>query len=77
MPDIGVWSTALYHSIVGFKQINFRLPLEMLGKENVYLRMSPVNDICSSGADYADARMIDATEDTHTSAISYIAIRYN
>lgn len=77
VPDVGVWSTALYHSIVGFKQINFRLPLEMLGKENVYLRMSPENDICSSGADYADARMIDATEDNHTSAISYIAIRYN
>ena len=77
VPDVGVWSNAMYHSIVGFKQINFRLPLEMLGKENVFLRMCPENDVCSSGADYADARMIDSSEDSHYSGISYIAIRYN
>lgn len=77
VPDISVWSTALYHSVVGYKQINFALPLEMLGKENVYIRLSPRNDICSSGVDYADAHMNAAETDKHPSAISYIAVRYN
>lgn len=77
VPDISVWSTALYHSVVGFKQMNFALPLEMLGKDKVYIRLTPRNDICSSGADYADARLNAADADVHTSSISYIAVRYN
>ena len=77
VPDISVWSTALYHSVVGYKQINFALPLEMLGQENVYIRLSPRNDVCSSGADYADAHMNAATQDIHPNSISYIAVRYN
>lgn len=77
VPDISVWSTALYHSVVGFKQINFALPLEMLGKDHVFIRLSPRNDICSSGADYADAHMNASEKDVHTNSISYIAVRYN
>lgn len=86
VPDISVWSNTLYHSIVGAKQINFELPLEILGKPNVYLRMVPTSDLCSSGADYADAHLKDgpyptpanATPDAlHENTISYIAIRYN
>lgn len=77
VPDISVWSTALYHSVVGFKQINFALPSEMLGKDHVFIRLSPRNDICSSGADYADAHMNASEKDIHTNAISYIAVRYN
>lgn len=77
VPDISVWSNTLYSSFIGFKQINFELPTEILGKPNVYLRMVPENDFCSSGVDYADARLSDAETNAHNSAISYIAIRYN
>lgn len=77
VPDISVWSMPLYHSVVGFKQMNFALPAEMLGKDNVYIRLSPRSDVCSSGADYADARLRDADNNAHTSSISYIAVRYN
>lgn len=77
VPDISVWSTALYHSVVGFKQMDFALPLEMLGQDNVYIRISPVNDICSSGSDYADAHMNASETGAHSSSISYIAVRYN
>lgn len=77
VPDISVWSTALYHSVVGYKQMDFRLPLEMLGKDSVYIRISPRNDICSSGVDYADAHMSESEKDAHYSSISYIAVRYN
>ncbi len=77
VPDVAVWSTAMYHSISGFKQMDFPLPTDMLGKENVYIRISPANDICSSGADYADAHMNASESNAHTNAINYIAVRYN
>lgn len=77
VPDISVWSNTLYHSIIAFKHLNFELPLEILGKPNVYLRLVPENDICSGGIDYADSHLNNAPENIHTSAISYIAIRYN
>lgn len=77
VPDVSVWSNTLYSSCVGYKQINFDLPLEMLGKDNVYIRLTPTSDLCSSGIDYAEARLGDSSTDTHNNTISYIAIRYN
>ncbi len=77
VPDVSIASAALYHSIVGFKHMNFRLPKEMLGQEKVYIRMSPRNDLCSSGMDYADAHLNESALNNHYSAISYIAVRYN
>lgn len=77
VPDVSVWSNTLYSSSVGHKHINFTLPSEMLGKENVYIRLMPTSDICSSGIDYAEARMGDSASDKHANTISYIAIRYN
>lgn len=77
VPDVSVWSNTLYSSSVGYKQIDFALPSDMLGKENVYIRLRPTSDICSSGIDYAEARMSDSASDTHTNSICYIAIRYN
>ncbi len=78
VPDVSVWSNTLYSSIVAYKGINFELPQEILGKENVYIRLVPVNDLCSNGADYANARLMGgASETNHSSAIEYIAIRYN
>ena len=77
VPDVSVWSNTLYSSCVGHKHINFALPSEMLGKENVYIRLRPISDLCSSGIDYAEAHMSDAPGDNHSNTISYIAIRYN
>lgn len=77
VPDVSVWSNTLYSSCVGHKHINFALPSEMLGKENVYIRLRPTRDLCSSGIDYAEAHMSDSPGDSHANSISYIAIRYN
>lgn len=78
VPDVSVWSNTLYSSIVGYKAIDFRLPLEMLGKDKVFIRLIPVNDLCSSGADYADDIIgTDVNGDMHASAIEYVAVRYN
>lgn len=77
VPDVSTWSNTLYSSTVGFKQINFSLPQEILCHENVYIRLCPVNDLCSSGADYADATMKEKESGLSVSAIDYFAIRYN
>ena len=79
IPDVSVWANTLYSSLVGFKTIDFELPLEILGQPNVYIRLSPTSDLCSNGADYANAHLIDqpAGEAAHASAIEYFAIRYN
>ena len=78
IPDVSVWANTLYSSIVAYKHINFDLPLELLDQENVYIRLMPTSDICSDGAEYANARYDDKTVNAnHSSAIEYIAIRYN
>ncbi len=77
VPDVSVWSNTLYSSSVGAKHMDFPLPSEMMGKENVYIRLIPANDLCSSGIDYAEAHVNESASESHTNTISYIAIRYN
>lgn len=82
IPDVSVWSNTLYSSIVAFKSINFDLPLEMLGKAEVYVRLRPVSDVCSDGSEYANSVLKESSKKTalaaeHASALSYFAIRYN
>lgn len=48
VPDISQWTGTLFSSVVGYKAINMDLPAELLGKDNVYIRLMPVNDLCSS-----------------------------
>lgn len=78
VPDISTWSNTLYSSIVGYKAMDFELPAAILGHENVYIKLTPASDICSTGADYADAVIgPDFDNDMHSSSLDYIAIRYN
>ena len=78
VPDISQWTGTLFSSVVGYKAINMDLPAELLGKDNVYIRLMPVNDLCSSGGDYTDTFITDDEDgDKHASSIDYIAIRYN
>ena len=78
VPDISQWTGTLYSSCVGYKAMNFNLPEELLGKENVYIRFMPTSTACSSGADYTDTVLSDDVDgDKHSSSIDYISIRYN
>ena len=78
VPDISQWTGTLFSSVVGYKAINFDLPEELLGKKNVYVRLMPYSNECSSGGDYTDAIITnDEDGDKHASSIDYIAIRYN
>lgn len=76
IPDVSVWSNSLFSSIVAFKGMNFMLPAEMCGEPNVYIRLIPTSDICSDGGDYAND-VISNGAAPGSSAIEYIAIRYN
>lgn len=75
IPDVSVWSNSLYSSIVAYKAMNFKLPAEMCGLSEVYIRLIPISDLCSSGGDYADTT-IDQGATPGGSSIEYIAIRY-
>ena len=78
VPDISQWTGTLFSSVVGYKAINIDLPEALLGKENVYIRLMPISNLCSSGADYTDTIITnDEDGDKHASSIDYIAIRYN
>ena len=82
IPDVSVWSNTLFSSIVAFKSINFDLPLEMLGKAEVYVRLRPVSDVCSDGSEYANSVLKESPHGSalyaeHASTLSYFAIRYN
>lgn len=77
VPDRTEWSVATVASISAFKQYNFELPLEILGKEKVFIRLVPRSNLVSSGADYADCTFGTDGKVEHESAINYIAIRYN
>jgi hypothetical protein len=80
VPDISQWTGTLYSSCVGYKAMDVRLPDELLGKDNVYIRFMPTSVACSSGADYTDTVLDDDAHyesGKHSSSIDYISIRYN
>lgn len=63
-------------TLPAYKQINMKLPLEMLGQEHVYVRLSP-RSIRTSTASRWDAIEIPKPTEPGGSAIEYFAIRYN
>lgn len=77
VPDLGIWSLTLISATNAYKYINFQLPLEMLGKENVYVRLVPRDARASSGEGYKDSWIFNGTTGAQASALAYFAIRYN
>lgn len=63
-------------TLPAYKQINMKLPLEMLGQEHVYIRLSP-RSLRTSTASRWDAIEIPNPTAAGGSAIEYFAIRYN
>ena len=75
VPDVVNWNPTQQWQCAGFKPMDFELPLEMLGLDNVYIRLRPKNKICSSDTGLGDGQL--RTDGNAWSAISYFAIRYN
>lgn len=75
IPDIVNWSPTQLWQSGGFKPMDFTLPLEMLGKSKVYVRIMPANKICSSDTSFGMGQLL--TNGGATNAIDYFAVRYN
>lgn len=74
VPDVGIDSNTQLNQCLGFKQMDFPLPLDMLDKENVYIRLRPTNKKAGSGNDYDESTF---NQKGNGNAIGYFAIRYN
>ncbi|MDE7442987.1 MAG: hypothetical protein K2M65_02375, partial [Muribaculaceae bacterium] len=48
IPDFPIWNNYHEWQLPAFKQIDFPLPLEMLGHEHVYVRMTPTSKAAST-----------------------------
>ena len=77
IPDTVNWTpaTQLWQS-AGFKPMNFELPLEMLGYDNVYIRLRPENRLQGTFLDYA-VENTSSSDPMPWTAMNYFAIRYN
>jgi hypothetical protein len=73
VPDAPNFSNTLVHQLPGFKNINVPLPLSLLGKSSVYIRLIVDKNLCSTGTTYATAGITASL----ASSIGYLAIRYN
>lgn len=72
VPDMARWSPATrYWQYAGWKPVDVKLPLEMLGKKSVYVRLQAARNLGGSLDQYA-AQPIDSP-----SCMNYLAIRYN
>lgn len=76
VPDAQNWGNTLYSQFSGFKMIDIALPLEMLGQDEVFLRLIPEYDIASGGTGYKDGEIAKSGR-TASSSMDYFAIRYN
>lgn len=73
VPDIAYYSNTLYHQLAAYKNINVPLPLSLLGRSNVYIRLIVDKNLCSTGNTYATAPITQSIG----SSIGYLAVRYN
>lgn len=73
MADIVQWGGTRWWQLAGFKNLDIPLPLEILGKENLWIRIGAARNVAGSTAGYDDAPVGKGKE----VAISYLAIRYN
>lgn len=77
VPDLSQNSPTLFFTTSGFKYFCLELPKDLLGKDEVFIRLIPENDLCSSGTGYADAHLSALTQSSTATTMEYFAIRYN
>jgi hypothetical protein len=76
VPDFPIWANYHEWQLPAFKQIDFPLPLEMLGHEKVYIRMTPTSK--NTNTTYAwNAGTVLNPYTSSGSGMDYFAVRYN
>jgi len=73
VPDVSNWSNTLLTQMPGFKNVDVELPLSLLGKNKVYIRLIVDKNLSSDGYSYASEPISNEVN----SALSYLAVRYN
>lgn len=80
VPDVVLWSITQPWQSAGYKPMDFVLPTELLGKKDVYIRLTPADRAGNSTQGYCDSKFKDGTAGSSSkanNAINYIAVRYN
>ncbi|MBR0246832.1 MAG: hypothetical protein IJQ61_10220 [Bacteroidales bacterium] len=80
VPDIVLWSITQPWQSAGYKPINIPLPLEMLDKEDVYIRLTPADTAGNTPQGYCDTKFVNGAAGSTSkanNALNYVAIRYN
>lgn len=73
VPDVVQWGNTLYEQLNAWKNTNVELPLELLGKNTVYLRLIPSVNKAGTTTTYDT----DVINNSKTSGLMYVSIRYN
>lgn len=73
VPDVAQWEKTLYTQLAAPKNVNINLPLDLLNKVNVYLRLIPSSKKAGTTTTY-DGGTVAANKDN---AIFYLSVRYN
>lgn len=76
VPDVVIYDYTLLTQSTGTKVFDFELPLELLDREKVYIRLLPINNkACALESDVHDGSTIANNSGYNT--MDYFAIRYN
>lgn len=76
VPDFPIWNNYHEWQLPAYKQIDFPLPLEMLGREHVYIRLTPTSKAANTSYGWNQG-VITNPYTGAGSAMDYFAIRYN
>lgn len=80
VPDIVLWSITQPWQSAGYKPVNIPLPLEMLDKEDVYIRLTPADRAGNTTQGYCNTNFVNGAAGSTSkanNALNYVAIRYN
>lgn len=82
VPDVVLWSVTQPWQSAGFKPMDFPLPLDLLDKDDVYIRLKPENHKGNTPSGYLDSEFkngdaVNGSTGKANNAMNYFAIRYN
>lgn len=72
VPDVTQWDNTCYWQLCGYKHVNCELPVDVLGKEKLYIRLIPANDKAGQTKSYDGGTKANGK----WSSVAYFAVRY-
>jgi len=73
VPDVPLWANTNNHQLAAYKNFNVNLPLAILNKSKVYIRLVVDRNLASDGNSYASEPLTAASN----TGLGYLGIRYN